>query len=285
MIGTDPLSWQTLARVVEENRAALSQDWMVPFDRFLAVALVCFADAGVEVVILEAGIGGLLDSTNYVDRPSAVCIMSIGLDHCELLGTSIEQVARQKAGIIKPCCDVFTPSTQCAKALGVLENTARSNDVTLHKTAASKAPLLLSKPSCYADNAGVAEAVVSYLGLDARCTDIQTRAGRFEEIVLNVSPTRGQGAMADNHFMFNENTSGSPPTILLDGAHNEGAVSLLLDETRRLFPGRILRVVFGTNLDKQFGAMGRLVCGVAQSVVFVASSHPSAAPPHALQVS
>ncbi|MBQ9375283.1 MAG: bifunctional folylpolyglutamate synthase/dihydrofolate synthase [Ruminococcus sp.] len=74
------------------------------FEITQAVAFVYFKKQGCDVVVLEAGVGGLLDSTNVIEKPLVSVIGSIALDHTDILGDTIEQIAHQKAGIIKKDC-------------------------------------------------------------------------------------------------------------------------------------------------------------------------------------
>ena len=71
------------------------------FEITTAMAFRWFADQGAEVAIIETGLGGRLDSTNILERPSLTVITSIGLDHCDMLGSTLAQIAAEKAGIFK----------------------------------------------------------------------------------------------------------------------------------------------------------------------------------------
>ena len=71
------------------------------FDALTAMALLLFHESDVDVSILETGLGGRLDSTNVV-RPAVACITALELEHTEKLGTTLAQIATEKAGIIKP---------------------------------------------------------------------------------------------------------------------------------------------------------------------------------------
>lgn len=92
-----------------------------------------FGNKKTDWLVLESGIGGRYDSTNFFDNPSACVITSISLDHQALLGESLEQIAWQKAGIIKPKSHVFTPNTQKESVLEVFRKECRKMDATLHE--------------------------------------------------------------------------------------------------------------------------------------------------------
>ena len=77
------------------------------FEITTIIALQWFADEKVDIVVLETGLGGRLDSTNIV-TPELCVITNIGLDHCDMLGDSLGEIAFEKAGIIKPNCPLVT---------------------------------------------------------------------------------------------------------------------------------------------------------------------------------
>lgn len=86
---------------VEALRAESPEDAPTFFDATTAVALLCFREAAVDCAILEVGLGGRLDSTNVV-TPRVACITSVELEHTNLLGTTLAEIATEKAGILKP---------------------------------------------------------------------------------------------------------------------------------------------------------------------------------------
>lgn len=91
-------------RVMEAAEAAMAAGDTHPtyFETLLLMGLLIFKEAGVDYLILETGMGGRLDATNVVEKPLACIITSISLDHTEYLGDTIEKIAGEKAGIIKP---------------------------------------------------------------------------------------------------------------------------------------------------------------------------------------
>ena len=95
---------QALAGITERVAKAADsmEDHPSQFELITAIGMVYFAEEGCDIVILEVGMGGALDSTNVIDPPEAAVITNIGLDHTEYLGDTIEKIAATKAGIIKP---------------------------------------------------------------------------------------------------------------------------------------------------------------------------------------
>ena len=76
------------------------------FELVTAIAMLYFLEEQCDIVVLEVGLGGALDSTNAIDCPECAVITTIGLEHTEYLGHTLPEIASAKAGIIKPNCDV-----------------------------------------------------------------------------------------------------------------------------------------------------------------------------------
>ena len=106
-IALDALCQATLqVREAAEAQAAATGEHATEFELMTAVALVHFATVSCDIVVLEVGLGGRLDSTNVIGPPEVAVITRIGLDHTALLGDSPAAIAGEKAGIIKPGCAV-----------------------------------------------------------------------------------------------------------------------------------------------------------------------------------
>ena len=132
-IGRNLISQEDLVRLGEDAIKNLGgAQWVVFFDLFLAAAIKYFDEKKTEYMILESGIGGRYDTTNFISNPAACVITSISLDHQQLLGETIEQIAWQKAGIIKPNSHVFTPDSQLPSVLRVFQEQCNSVKATLH---------------------------------------------------------------------------------------------------------------------------------------------------------
>lgn len=113
------------------------------FERFTAMALVHFHRSACDIVVLEVGLGGRLDATNVIPAPEVAVLTNIGLEHTEILGDTLEKVAIEKAGIIKPGTDAVTYrcSSEAEKAVqsicrrkGVTLTLARFEDISLHRS-------------------------------------------------------------------------------------------------------------------------------------------------------
>lgn len=98
---------EALAEMVAMVKPAAEamEDHPTEFEMMTAAAFLWFRQENCDIVVLETGLGGRLDATNVIAAPEAAVIMNIGLDHTQILGDTVEQIAAEKAGIIKPGCD------------------------------------------------------------------------------------------------------------------------------------------------------------------------------------
>ncbi len=117
-----PVDAALLAACVQRLRPAIESSGATFFEAATATAFLCFAEAGVDVAVVEVGLGGRLDSTNVVE-PLVAAVTNVARDHVELLGDTLGEIAREKAGIWKPGVPAITGEAD-PLALGVLADRA-----------------------------------------------------------------------------------------------------------------------------------------------------------------
>ncbi|MFZ0828863.1 MAG: folylpolyglutamate synthase/dihydrofolate synthase family protein [Verrucomicrobiia bacterium] len=214
------------------------------FEVVTVMALDFFAVQKCDLVIWETGLGGRLDATNIV-TPLAAVITNIALDHQQWLGDTVEKIAAEKAGIIKPGVPVITAAAD-PDALAVIEMTAREKNAPMIKviSAAEKLAALfrgaatLSLPGDHQQlNAALALAAVEGLQDKIPVSDAALRNG-----LQNVNwPGRLQLV-----------TRPSGQNILLDGAHNVAGANALRDALEKNFPAMKRTLVLGVLQDKDW---------------------------------
>jgi dihydrofolate synthase/folylpolyglutamate synthase len=241
------------------------------FEVITAIALQAFAERGVEAAVLEVGLGGRLDATNAVDADVCV-VVSIGFDHVKTLGPTLERIAGEKAGIIKPCVPVVCGVIQ-QRALDVLHRTCRSRGAqfmdarctarlisekreryTLATTRRIYPDLRSSLPGRHQiDNSRVAlaafEVLMEKMGLTPSVADVKEGLGviRWPGRLQWIEPRNGM------------------PRLLLDGAHNPAgiaAVAHFLRSRHSTPPVLLCGATSGKPLDKLLGPLAGLVDGV-----------------------
>lgn len=239
------------------------------FDRITALAFQHFADEGIEWAVVEVGLGGRLDSTNVL-RPAVCGITRISMDHMHVLGDTLEKIAGEKAGIIKPGTAVFS-SPQKEEAAHVLVEVAKTQEAPLTFVEPLQAlPLPLAGPHQQV-NAAVSVHMVRHL---AKLGKIQLDERHIAEGLM---ATRWPGR-------FERLNPGlrSEPFILVDCAHNIDSLEILLGALAEHYPGMAPIFLFGVNRDKQLEAMLDRLIEAAAEVILVQSRHPKAMKTQAL---
>ncbi|HYV47997.1 MAG TPA: folylpolyglutamate synthase/dihydrofolate synthase family protein [Myxococcaceae bacterium] len=206
------------------------------FELGTLVALRHFAEEKVEVAVLETGLGGRLDATNCC-RPAVTAVTPVSFDHMEWLGHTLEAIAREKAGILKPGVPCIV-AEQAPEAMRVIEATANAVGAPLRAAHPLDAeiPLSLRGPH-QRQNAAVALACLEVLGVsrEAALEGLRTARwpGRLEELQIGGRQ------------------------VLLDGAHNAAGAQALAAALEALYPGRKVHAVFSVLADKDLEGMAR----------------------------
>jgi dihydrofolate synthase / folylpolyglutamate synthase len=288
MIDGHPISDEALARnwddiqpyleMVDIELSASNELPLTFFEAMTVLAFACFADAPVDVAVIEVGMGGEWDSTNVGDGQVAV-FTPISLDHTNRLGSTIAEIARTKSGIIKPVSSVVSAS-QPAVALDELERAAELTEsslavqgeqfdlvstavavggqlITVRGLAGTYADLFLPLYGDHqAQNATVAIAAVeSFLGSGSQ----ELKFDLLEEgLATATSPGRLQ-------------LVGTDPTVLVDAAHNPSGATSLAAALDEYFDFDEFVFVLGVLADKDAVGIIRALAPVA-SVFFTTQS-------------
>lgn len=233
------------------------------FEVTTAIALELFRRAGVEVAVLEVGLGGRLDATNVVS-PIATAITSIAFDHQLYLGTSLADIAFEKAGIIKPHVPVVVGELP-GEARAVVERMARERE----------APLVV---------AGAQDAADFVVGLRGRHQRANAGvARRLLEAIDAAGPAVGRAAiaagLAEPHWpgRLDERRLPDGREVILDAAHNPAGAAALASYLRE--QPAPLPLVFGAMRDKDAAAMFRALLPAVGSLVLTRASTERSADP------
>ena len=232
------------------------------FEFLFGMGMTAFAETDVEYIILETGLGGRLDATNAIDNPALAIITSISLDHTAILGDTIEKIAGEKAGIIKPGVPVFFDGSS-KKAAEVIKAKASELGVSCREVTKNayeiqevhRKYIAFSRRSAYDKDVifqvpmcGCYQAMNAELALEA---SEYLLAG--EEIHMD----RWKEALAELHWEGRMERVGAHITV--DGAHNPGAMEesvKALDESER---GELV-LLFSAVSDKKYDQMIEYLC-------------------------
>jgi dihydrofolate synthase/folylpolyglutamate synthase len=237
------------------------------FEVVTVMALKFFAEQKCDLVIWETGLGGRLDATNIV-TPLAGVITNIQFDHQQWLGDTLEKIAAEKAGIIKPGVPVITAADE-PEALAVIEKTARGKNAPLIKVAqasrlhAAAGTAALPLPGDHQRlNAALALAVVEALQSKIPASDSAIRTG------LETVNWPGRLQLV---------TRPSGQIFLLDGAHNVAGAKVLRKALEKYFGGTRRILVLGVLQDKDWRHICETLAPLAARILTVPVSSERAA--------
>jgi dihydrofolate synthase/folylpolyglutamate synthase len=250
------------------------------FEVATAIAFLAFRARGVEVAVIEAGLGGRLDSTNVIERPLATVVTGIALDHADVLGPTLVDIAREKAGIFKPGAPAVLACDD-AGARAELERVARAVGAPLVRLGVEIEAARTPDGLRYRGPGGPLDTVP--LGLDGAH---QARNAALALAALASTPLapsdaarrRGLGAAR-----WPGRLERLAPDLLVDAAHNPDGARVLASELRQIAAGRGVALVFGAVADKDAAGMLAELAPLADAIVLTRPPSPRALDPEALR--
>ena len=270
-IDGETISDADLRRLAARVRAAAETLGEEPtdFEMITAMAFCWFEEQHCDLVVLEVGMGGRLDATNVISHPEVCAIMHIGLDHTEFLGDTVEQVAAEKAGILKPGADCVLYH-QLPGVMDVVQQ--RFADV--NPDAAAR--LVITDPSAFTARTRT---------IDGQVFDYRNRPelriqllGNYQMEnamavldIIDCLQLRGWGitedairaGLAQATWPGRFEVLSREPLLIVDGAHNPNGVEALVGTIRAYFPDQKINFVMGVMKDKDYHTMLRLIAPYA----------------------
>ncbi len=255
-IGALPIAEEEVVALAREIRAAATVRGIeLTFFEFVTVmAFLHFARRAVDLAVVEVGLGGRLDATNVLD-PEVAVITTIGLDHEEFLGDTVESIACEKAGIIKP-----------GRPLIVGNVSGAARDVLAATAAARRAPVYWFGQDFTEGGTGafrfrgfgcdMSDLVVALRGRHQRdnaATAIAAALHLRERFRISEDAVR-QG-VAGVHWPGRLDIVHTNPLVVLDGAHNADGVAALVRELPAIAGARRVHLLFGVMRDKRWQPM------------------------------
>ena len=238
------------------------------FELLVAVAFSYFSKVGVDIAVIEVGLGGRLDGTNVRRDPIVTLITNIELDHMNILGNTVEEIAKEKAGIIKKGSIVITGATQesvrqiikrkvtssGAKRLLLLGEDIEVYDQSMTKTRETcsirvgdnlyKNLSIGLLGDFQVENAALALACLDQLRESGYTCPIEKIRHAFSHLSFG------------GRFEIMQKT----PLVILDGAHNPAKMTALISSLKKRYPSKIIHLVFGCKKGKDIKHMLR-ICG------------------------
>ena len=283
-IDSQSISRSDLALYTERVKDAaekLEKDGLQPteFEFITALALLYFKEQNCDYVVLEVGLGGRLDSTNIIDRADVCIITSISLDHMQVLGNTIEEIAAEKCGIIKENSVVVTTSLQDRAALSVIKDKAKNTDSKLIIADYDDVKIInadingtefLYKGKKYKIRLLGEHQIENTIGVIVAAQQIENIC--YKDIYEGVLNTVMHARME----LIDENT-------LIEGGHNEECSLALKDVINKYLPDKDITAVIGMMADKAYDKYLENIVPLCKKVIFTKPDNHRAEEPENLK--
>lgn len=258
------------------------------FEVTTALALCYYRETRVDLVAWEVGLGGRLDATNVI-TPLVSVITNIGMDHTEVLGNTLAEIAGEKAGIIKPEVPLVT-AVEEEEAWQVIAAQAAKLDAPVwrlgHDFHYAREEFSIDGQSfVYRDQAGATMRFgISLLG-EHQCRNAALAVAavrRLEQCGLGISPDAYAKGLQHTRWPGRLEIMSRQPFVLVDGAHNPHGTKVLRQALLDYFPGKKLVMVLGILKDKERQEMFSHLLPLASRVLFTAPQYGRATDPETL---
>lgn len=275
-----PISDSDLAEMTALVRphADAMEDSPTEFELITAIGLLYFARKGCDVVVLETGMGGRLDSTNIIKSPLLSVITGISIDHAAYLGDTVEAIAAEKAGIIKAGTPVLWGGRD-KNARGVIAAQAERMGVTMHAT--EDTPLTvreISLTGATVDYGAYRNIHIPLLGSyqPRNLANVLAALPLLEKAGLTLPERAVREGLANVRWRGRFEKLSDTPLILSDGAHNPEGIAAAAESIRLYFGNRPVLLLMGVMADKDYRGMVGDLAPLAARVFTLTPDNPRA---------
>lgn len=264
-----------------EAMVADGLDSPTEFEVVTAIAFLYFADRQADITILEVGLGGIGDSTNVVKSPLASVITSISYDHMAQLGSSLAEIAVNKAGIIKTGCPVIAnvPQRDAAKIIArkAYAMGSRLYDISGIRAAVSDETPFSQKVSMELYEKSYSDVEISMVG--------RHQAENLKTALATLEILRKSGAVKLDREALYEGLKrarqpgrfeviSEDPLVIIDGAHNEAGAQALQETMAQHFAGKKILLVAGILADKEIDSIVKFLTKITAHIIVTEPDNP-----------
>lgn len=250
------------------TQAEVMEDAPTVFEIMTAMGMLYFAEKQCDLVMLEVGMGGRLDSTNVIRTPEAAVITSIGLDHTKELGDTLEKIAGEKGGIIKTGGTVIVDGSNTA-VMPVFEKICQKTGALLVTSAPEQIRnVVLSPAGEVFDYKDLKELHLSLTGIyqmNNAAMVIETLRV-LEQKGYRIGEAALRKGLSEVYWPGRFERLHEQPTFLVDGSHNPDGIRALLESLRSYFPDKKIRFLLGILSTKDVSTMLQLIEPLAEEI-------------------
>lgn len=263
--------WVEKIKVVIEEMVLEGHPHPTLFEIETVLAFLYFRDEKCDFVVLETGLGGTLDATNVVSTAICSVITSISLDHMQILGDTIEEIASAKAGIIKKGSTAIVYYQQ-EKVIDVLKDKCEKESVEMIITEPEKLKIIESTYSIqrfsYKDISDIQIKLIGKFQLYNACVAIDTIKS-LQKKGYNISEDDLKEGLMNTKWHGRLECILRKPLFFIDGAHNEDAAKKLKDSLTEYFPKKKLFFIIGVLADKEYNKIIEHIVPLAEKIIAI----------------
>lgn len=274
-VNNEFIAREQFAQLVDEIEPHVAAvEGLTWFEIVTALAFLFFARAQIDVAVLEVGLGGRFDATNVV-TPIVSVITSLSMDHMNLLGNSIEQIAFEKAGIIKRHVPVVS-APQVPAAADVIRRVARMRGAELIIAPHPPAPSPEMKQPISGEGSGVRLPLLGAHQLINASVAV-TALHIAHQRGLAVSDEAIQHGLATVQWPGRLEVLSREPLLVVDGAHNGDSAQKLAQALREVFQVEKWTLIIGISADKDIPTILAALLPLAEKVIVTRATNQRAA--------
>jgi dihydrofolate synthase/folylpolyglutamate synthase len=277
----EPITDEELVEITELVRpiADSMEEKPTEFELITAIAFEYFRRQKVDVVILEVGLGGRLDSTNVIENPLLSIITGIAFDHISLLGNTLQAIAAEKAGIIKPGCPVLFGGKPEGSACRTVGAVAQMRKAPFHRVDRSTCKIKEYALAGTRFDYGVYDDLeLSLLGTyqPFNAATVLTAMELLREQGFVIPEKAVRQGLKSVRWPARFELICNDPVVIFDGGHNPQGVEAAVKSIGRYFPEEKVNLISGVMADKAYDEMINLIKPVAEQVFTVTPNNPRA---------
>lgn len=259
-----------VAALVSEKAQQMADEPPTEFEIETAMAFQWFVMSGCDVAVIETGLGGRLDATNVINSPMVSVITSVSYDHVNLLGDTLDKIAREKCGIIKPGGITVSYPLQDKVAMDTILDWAGQKDSRLIIPDAAQVQVL---------HAGLNGTDVSYGGLSLHIpligspqvwnaiTAVETLRAMREYCGLSITGDNIADGIGKVTLPLRQEILCHHPVVLMDGAHNLDKLAALAETMKAHLSGKRVAVIMGMLQDKDYVPSIKLIASLCDKFI------------------
>lgn len=258
------------ASIIKEKANKLNLKPTV-FEKLTAIAFMYFNDKKCDVVVLEVGLGGRLDATNIIKKPILSILMNIGLEHTEVLGDTIEKIAKEKAGIIKTNSDVICYYSN-PKAIKVFKEVAKEKKSNIY---------VIKNSDIKIKKEGIKAQVFDYKDIKNIKLNLLGKHQFYNGAVIveaclllnkkgyHISTKNIKDGLLNTTWDARLSILNKEPLFILDGAHNPQCANALKDSLPKILGKKKAIILCGMLKDKDYKSTMKMLIPFAKEFVCI----------------